>query len=82
MKDPARAGGWAGFDAASAGRPDAANVVPMIPSATDFISARRSIFPSWPNLAFVSCDDKAVVYGKLVGEPMTSGVKFRMRRAG
>jgi hypothetical protein len=27
----------------------------------------------------VSCDDKAVVYGKLVGGPMTSRVKFRMR---
>jgi hypothetical protein len=50
----------------------------MIPSATDFISARRSIFPSWQNLAFVWCDDKAVVYGKLIGDPMTSRVKFRM----
>jgi hypothetical protein len=51
----------------------------MTPSATDFISARRSIFPSWQNLAFVSCDDKAVVYGKLVRDPMISRVKFRMR---
>ena len=49
--------------------PDLTNVVPKTPSATDFISARRSIFPSWQILSSSLATTRSLCTGNSSATP-------------